>query len=66
MRTSPRLIQRPHSQRTDMACPVIAGRYRVVHNIRSTDEAQFGLHIFNDLFLLLLLRLAFCRFGIFG
>jgi hypothetical protein len=40
MGASFRLVERPHAQSADVTCPVVARRYTVVVDVRSTDEAQ--------------------------
>lgn len=40
MGASFRLVERSHAQSADMACPVVARRYTVVVDVRSTDEAH--------------------------
>ena len=40
MRASFRLVECSHAQSADMACPVVARRYTVMIDVRSTDEAH--------------------------
>jgi len=46
MRASFRLVERSHAQRADMTCPVVARRYTVVVDIRSTDKAHIRVIVF--------------------
>jgi hypothetical protein len=55
MRTILRLIQSSHAQGTDVACPVIARRNRVVHHRGRADEADFCFNVLRTSPLLILL-----------
>ena len=44
--TSMLVVERSHAQRADMTCPVVARRYTVVVDIRSTDKAHIRVIVF--------------------
>jgi hypothetical protein len=46
VRTSFRLVQGAHSDRADVACPVVARSNGCVLNGRGANEADFGIVVF--------------------